>query len=59
MEAGLVRARSERKRQEGLYQTHSTTQQNLEQAVAGEESLAGQYASSDADADRGQNRAAQ
>jgi membrane fusion protein (multidrug efflux system) len=48
VEAGLVRARSERKRQEGLYQTHSTTQQSLEQAVASEESLAGQYASSDA-----------
>ena len=48
VEAGLVRARSERQRQEGLYQTHSTTQQNLEQAVAAEESLAGQYASSDA-----------
>jgi membrane fusion protein (multidrug efflux system) len=48
VEAGLVRARSERKRQEGLYQTHSTTQQNLEQAVAAEASLAGQYASSDA-----------
>ncbi len=49
VEAGLVRARSERKRQEGLYQTHSTTQQKLEQAVADEESLAGQYASRDAD----------
>jgi membrane fusion protein (multidrug efflux system) len=49
VEANLVRARSERKRQEGLYQTHSTTQQKLEQAVAAEESLAGQYASSDAE----------
>jgi membrane fusion protein (multidrug efflux system) len=49
IEANLVRARSERKRQEGLYQTHSTTQQNVEQAVAAEESLAGQYASSDAE----------
>ena len=48
VEANLVRARSERKRQEGLYQTQSTTQQKLEQAVAAEESLAGQYASSDA-----------
>src|SRR5262245_3134548 len=47
--AGLVRARSERKRQEGLYQTHSTTQQNLEKAVADDENLAGQYASRDAD----------
>ena len=49
IEAGLVRARSERKRQEGLYQAHSTTQQTLEQAVANEESSAGQYASRDAD----------
>ena len=47
--ANLMRARSERKRQEDLYQTHSTTQQNLEQAVAAEESLAGQYAGSDAE----------
>jgi membrane fusion protein, multidrug efflux system len=49
VDASLVRARSERKRQEGLYQTHSTTQQKLEQAVADEESLAGQYASREAD----------
>lgn len=47
--ANLVRARSERDRQQGLYQTHSTTLQNLEQAVAAEESLAGQYASSTAE----------
>jgi len=49
VDASLVRARSERNRQEGLYQTHSTTQQNVEQAVAAEGSLAGQYASRDAD----------
>jgi len=49
VEAELVRARSERKRQEGLYQTHSTTQQTLERAVADEERLAGQFASRDAD----------
>ena len=49
VEAELVRARSERKRQEGLYRTHSTTQQKLEQAVADEERLAGQFASRDAD----------
>jgi membrane fusion protein (multidrug efflux system) len=49
VEAGLVRARSERKRQEALLQTHSTTQQKLEQAVADEQSIAGQYASRDAD----------
>ncbi len=48
VEANLVRARSERKRQEGLYQTHSTTQDKLEQAVAAEQSMTGQYASSEA-----------
>jgi membrane fusion protein (multidrug efflux system) len=47
--ASLVRARSERKRQEGLYETRSTTQQKLEQAVADEQGLAGQYASREAD----------
>ena len=47
--ADLVRTRSERKRQEGLYQTHSTTEQKVEQAVADEERFAAQYASRDAD----------
>jgi len=47
--ADLVRARAERKRQEGLFQTHSTTQQKVEVAVADEERLAAQYASRDAD----------
>jgi membrane fusion protein, multidrug efflux system len=49
VEAELERARSERKRQEGLYQTRSTTKQTLETAVAGEEQLAGQFASRNAD----------
>ena len=49
VQADLVRTRSERKRQEGLFQTHSTTQQKLEVAVADEERLAAQYASRDAD----------
>ena len=49
IEAGLVRARSERKRQEALYQTHSTTQQKLEAVVADEESLTAQLASREAD----------
>ena len=49
VEAQLVRALAERKRQEGLYQTKSTTQQTLEQAVADEEQLAAQAASRDAD----------
>ena len=49
IEAGLVRARSERKRQEALYQTHSTTQQKLEAVVADEESLTAQLANREAD----------
>src|SRR6266403_2430113 len=49
VQAELIRARSERKRQEGLYQSHSTTQQNLESAVAAEGNLSGQFASRDAD----------
>jgi len=49
VQAELTRARSERKRQEGLYQSHSTTQQSLEVAVAAEGNLSGQFASRDAD----------
>jgi len=49
IQAGLERARSERNRQEGLYQSHSTTQQKVEAAVADDESLAAQLASRDAD----------
>ena len=49
VEAELVRARSERKRQEGLYQAHSATQQKVEAAVADEERLAAQFASREAD----------
>jgi len=49
VQAQLIRARSERNRQEGLYQTHSTTQQSLEVAVAAEGNLSGQFASRDAD----------
>jgi membrane fusion protein, multidrug efflux system len=52
VEAQLIRARSERKRQEGLYQSHSTTQQSLEAAVAAEGNLSGQFASRDADLDQ-------
>jgi len=54
VQAELIRARSERKRQEGLYQTHSTTQQSLEAAVAAEGSLSGQFASRDADLNQAQ-----
>ncbi|HVN17891.1 MAG TPA: HlyD family secretion protein [Dongiaceae bacterium] len=49
VQADLVRARSERTRQEGLYQTHSTTKQRLEVAVADEERLSAQLASRQAD----------
>jgi membrane fusion protein (multidrug efflux system) len=49
IQAELTHARSERRRQEGLYQVHSTTEQNLEAAVAGEGSLSGQFASRAAD----------
>ena len=49
VQAQLIRARSERKRQEGLYQSHSTTEQNLETAVANEGNLSAQFASREAD----------
>jgi membrane fusion protein, multidrug efflux system len=49
VQAELIRARSERKRQEGLYQSHSTTEQTLEAAVANEGSLSAQFASREAD----------
>jgi membrane fusion protein, multidrug efflux system len=49
VEADLTHARSERKRQEDLYQAHSATQQKLETAVADEARLSAQFASRDAD----------
>src|SRR6266404_5784082 len=49
IQAGLTRARLERKRQEALYESHSTTQQKVEAVVADEESLTAQMASRDAD----------
>jgi len=54
VQAELIRARSERKRQEGLYQSHSTTEQSLEAAVAAEGNLSGQFASRDADLNQAQ-----
>jgi membrane fusion protein, multidrug efflux system len=54
VQAELIRARSERKRQEGLYQSHSTTQQNLEAAVAAEGNLSAQFSSRDADLNQAQ-----
>jgi membrane fusion protein, multidrug efflux system len=49
VQAELTHARSERRRQEGLYQVRSTTEQNLEAAVATDGNLSGQFASRDAD----------
>jgi membrane fusion protein (multidrug efflux system) len=49
VQAQLTNARSERKRQESLFQTHATTQQSLEAAVAAEGNLSAQFASRDAD----------
>jgi len=54
VQAELIRARSERKRQEGLYQVHSATEQNIEAAVATEGNLSGQFASRDADLNQAQ-----
>jgi membrane fusion protein (multidrug efflux system) len=54
VQAELIRARSERKRQEGLYQTHATTEQNLETAVAAEGNLSAQFSSRDADLNQAQ-----
>jgi membrane fusion protein (multidrug efflux system) len=49
VQADVVRARAERARQEALLQTHSATQQKVEQAVADDERLAAQLASRRAD----------
>jgi membrane fusion protein, multidrug efflux system len=49
VQSELTRARSERRRQEGLYQAHSATEQNLEAAVAADGNLSAQFASRDAD----------
>jgi membrane fusion protein (multidrug efflux system) len=49
VQADVVRAHAERARQEALLQTHSATQQKVEQAVADDERLAAQLASRQAD----------
>jgi membrane fusion protein (multidrug efflux system) len=49
VEADVVRTALERKRQEALIQTGSTTQQTVEQAVADERRFSSQLASRDAD----------
>jgi membrane fusion protein, multidrug efflux system len=48
-QADVVRTQDERARQEGLFQTRSTTQQKVEQAVADEQRFAAQSASRKAD----------
>ena len=49
VQADVVRTQDERTRQESLFQTRSTTQQKLEQAVADEQRFAAQSASRKAD----------
>ena len=47
--ADVVRTKAERGRQEALLQTHAATQQRVEQAVADEQRLVGEFASRQAD----------
>jgi len=49
VQADVVRTQAERKRQEALLQTHSTTQQAVEQAVADEQRFSAELASRKAD----------
>ena len=49
VQADVVRTRAERTRQEALLQTHSATQQKVEQAVADEQRFGAQLASREAD----------
>jgi membrane fusion protein (multidrug efflux system) len=49
VQADVIRTRSERTRQEALFNAHSATQQKVESAVADEERLTGQATSRDAD----------
>jgi len=49
VQADVVRTRAERARQEALLQTHSATQQKVEQAVADEQRLTAQLTSRQAD----------
>ena len=51
-QADVVRTQAERTRQESLLQTHSTTQQKVEQAVADQQRFAAQFASREADLDQ-------
>lgn len=49
VQADVVRTQEERKRQEGLFETHSTTQQKVEQVVADERRFSAMLASREAD----------
>ncbi len=49
VQADVVRTKAERARQEALFQTHSTTQQKLEQATADEGRNTAQFATREAD----------
>ncbi len=49
VQADVVRTQDERTRQEGLFESRSTTQQKVEQAVADQQRFAAQLASRDAD----------
>jgi membrane fusion protein, multidrug efflux system len=49
VQADVVRTKAERGRQEALLQTHAATQQRVEQAVADEQRLVGEFASRQAD----------
>jgi len=49
IQADVLRTQEERRRQEGLFETHSTTQQKLEQVVADERRFAAMLASRQAD----------
>jgi len=49
VQADVVRTQAERTRQEALLETHSTTQQKVEQAVADQQRFAAQLASREAD----------
>lgn len=49
VQADVVRTEAERRRQEGLIETHATTQQRVEQAVADQERYAAQLTSRKAD----------
>jgi len=49
VQADVVRTQEERQRQEGLFQTHSTTQQKVEQAIADQQRFAALLASREAD----------